>query len=82
MILIYYEFASAYEFDGTGMSFYDKNIDDGLSPKSIVWVVSCKIKDDKLYMTVDKDNISNYEGKTIVLHQQPLEETEDEETKK
>ena len=75
-----YEGRGAWKNDASGIDFYDPQIDNGMTEESIVWSVCCKIKNDELYMTVEKDNISDYEGKTIVLHQQPLEETTDEET--
>lgn len=75
-----YEYTSAREIDGSGMDIYDPNIEKDASRNYIAWTVSCKVKDDELYMTVEEDKISDYEGKTIVLHQQPLEETTDEYT--
>lgn len=68
-----YDTNCAWENDGSGIDFYDPEIEHGINDKSIIWSVSCKIKEDKLYITVNTDNVSNYEGKTIILHQEPLE---------
>lgn len=64
--------------DGTGISFYDNS--KGLNDEnSLLWETECKLKDDKLYLTVIIDNISDYQGKTIELVQIPYDEKTIEE---
>ena len=43
----------------------------------ILWEADTVVKDGKLYLTVTKDNISDYEGKTIELKLRPYKEGED-----
>ena len=58
--------------DGTGISFYDNS--KGLNDEnSLLWETECKLKDDKLYLTIIIDNISDYQGKTIELVQIPYD---------
>ena len=35
----------------------------------VIWIVDVEVKSNLLYMYVNKDNVSDYEGKTIVLEQ-------------
>ena len=62
---------------GLEISFYDPEIDNGITMESIIWETECEIKKGKLYITIIKDNVSDMEGKTIVLEQQPLENESD-----
>lgn len=71
-----YECGVAHENDGTGMSIYDKSVVGGYTDKALVWEASCELKDDLLYLSIEVDNISDYEGKTIVLHQESEEDIE------
>lgn len=64
------------DFDGTAITFY-KHSDGANSEEDLIWDTKSEIKDGKLYLTIIKDNVSDYEGKTIVLEQIELEETED-----
>ncbi len=38
----------------------------------LIWEGEAKVKGEKLYITVTKDHVSTYEGKTIVLKQRPV----------
>ena len=71
---IRYDVATREEPDGTGMIFLDyskyKN-----GEEVILWQVGCNLKNDKLYLTIIVDNISDYQGKTIELIQIPDNET-------
>ena len=57
-------------------SFYDKSKTDkkdsnaGLSDDMLIWDVLTKLKKDKLYITVEKDYISDCTGKRYVLQKQ------------
>lgn len=68
-------FDCAWENDGTCIYLYmdEYSFEEEIAVKTI-------IKNDVLYLSFIEDSISDYEGKTIALHQQPLEETEDIET--
>ena len=44
------------------------------SKEDIIWECSCELKGDKLYLTIDKDNVSDKQGETIVLEQQEEEQ--------
>ncbi len=63
-------------YDGTRILFQKKS-NEGHNEEDIIWYTKSEIKDGKLYLTIIKDNVSDYEGKTIVLEQIELEETED-----
>ena len=45
--------------------------DDDRYGDKLIWQADTEEKNGKLYLTVTKDNISNYEGKTIVLEFEP-----------
>lgn len=61
------------KLDGTGINFYIKGIDN---EDIYLWETESNVKDDKLYLKIVVDNISDYEGKTIELIQIPDNETE------
>lgn len=65
--------------NGTEIRFYDPDIDNGETDESIIWDTECEVKKGKLYITIVIDNVSDLEGKTIILKQQPLEGDSDEE---
>ena len=54
---------------GLGNSGYNIHSDQAL-----IWRADTEEKNGKLYLTVTKDNVSDYEGKTIVLEFEPNEE--------
>ena len=71
-----YNCSTESEPDGTGINFYiiDENNND-----IYLWKAESKIKNDKLYLTVVEDNISDYQGKTIELIQISYDEKTIEE---
>ncbi len=73
-----YEYVVSHANDGSGMEICDPNIGEGRTQDSIVWDASCEIKDDLLYLTIETDNVFDYEGKTIVLHQESESEAEND----
>ena len=72
------EVETGWKNDGTGIEFCDPDIDNGTTEESIIWETECKIKKGKLYVTIIKDNVSDMEGQTIILEQQPLEDNDEE----
>ena len=64
------EFKLSFENTGKGVDFYREEI----SGEDIIWECSCELKDDKLYLTIDKDNVTDKQGETIILEQQEEEE--------
>ena len=62
---IHYSYVSFYRAPPSG---------EALSGEDLIWDGKAEVKDGKLYLTVAKDNVSTYEGKTIVLNQRPVEE--------
>lgn len=64
------------KLDGTGVNFYIKGIDN---EDIYLWKTESNIKNDKLYLTIVEDNISDYQGKTIELVQIPYDEKTIEE---
>jgi len=72
-------------FDSAGghiLIFCEENADaeildtireDDVYGEALIWKANTKEKNGKLYLTVTKDNISDYVGKTIVLEFQPYE---------
>ena len=66
------------KLDGTGINFYIKGIDN---EDIYLWETESNVKDDKLYLTILVDNISDYQGKTIELIQIPCDETTEIESK-
>ena len=73
------EVFTGYTNNGTEIRFYDPDIDNGKTDESIIWDTESEVKKGKLYITIVKDNVSDLEGKTIILEQQPLEENSGEE---
>ncbi|MDE6252720.1 MAG: hypothetical protein K2M78_08785 [Lachnospiraceae bacterium] len=67
------------KYTTSGLEFRDPDIDNASTDESIIWETECKIKKGKLYVTITKDYVSDMEGKTIILEQQPLEGDSDEE---
>ena len=49
----------------------------GITEDMLLWQADTVVKEGKLYLTVTKDNISDYEGKTIELKLRPYKEGED-----
>lgn len=47
---------------------------EGVSEDDTIWEGTAEVKDGRLYLTIEKDYISNYEGKTIVLKQRSIED--------
>ncbi len=74
------EVYTSWSNDGTEIRFYDPDIDNGETEESIIWDTECEVKKGKLYITIVKDNVSDMEGKTIILEQQPLEVDNEEES--
>lgn len=68
------EVKTAWENNGTGITFSDKAIDEGRTEASIVWETKVEIKSDKLYLTITEDYVSDMEGEVIILEQQAYEE--------
>ena len=71
--IVYSEFG--YAHNGTRIIFYEVQesetgsySDDDIT----IWDTSVKIKNGKMYLTVDVDNYGDNEGKTFVLEQQDL----------
>ncbi len=60
-----YSYFTFYNFPSPG---------EALSGEDLIWDGKAEVKDGKLYLTVTKDNVSTYEGKTIVLNQRPVED--------
>ncbi len=65
------ETETGFENDGTRIYFYEKN-SKGYE-EDLVWLAECKIKKDKLYLTIITDNYFECDGETFVLEQQPYE---------
>lgn len=70
---ISYDVASRGSMDGESMIFLDYS-KYRYGEESVLWEMECKVKNDKLYLTIVEDNISNYQGKTIELTQIPYDE--------
>ena len=56
--------------------FYDESKRENgvVREEFTIWEADSEIKDGQLYLTILKDYVSDYEGKTIVLNQRPVEE--------
>ena len=63
---------SSWANNGTGICFYTPTDKDWSSDDEIIWETSVKIKNGKMYLTVDVDNYGDNEGQTFVLEQQDL----------
>ena len=70
---------TAWENTGLGIKFCTSDIKYKTLDENLIWDTECEVKKGKLYITIIKDNVSDMEGKTIVLEQQPLENESDEE---
>ena len=70
---IKYDVALIGNMDGESITFldYSKYRYDEMV---VLWEVESKVKNDKLYLTIVEDNISDYQGKTIELTQIPYDE--------
>ena len=68
-----YNCSTEAEPGGVGINFYVEGTND---EDIYLWKTECKVKNEKLYLTIVEDNISDYEGKTIELIQIPDNETE------
>ena len=70
---IKYDVTSLKDMDGESITFldYSKYI---YGEVVVLWEAKCKVKNDKLYLTIVEDNISDYQGKTIELTQIPYDE--------
>lgn len=60
-----YNFCTAQANNATDITFYIEK--DG--QHKVLWEADTVLKDGKLYLTITQDNISNYQGKTIILLQ-------------
>ena len=69
---ISYDVASRGSMDGESMIFLDYS-KYRYGEESVLWEMECKVKNDKLYLTIVEDNISDYQGKTIELTQIPYD---------
>ena len=70
---IKYDVASLEDMDGESITFLDYS-KYRYGEVVVLWEVKCKVKNDKLYLTIVEDNISDYQGKTIELTQIPYDE--------
>ena len=70
---IKYDVALIGNMDGESITFldYSKYRYDEMV---VLWEVESKVKNDKLYLTIVEDNISDYQDKTIELTQIPYDE--------
>ena len=59
--------------DGTDIMIYDGDQEEA-TPETLIWKADTKVKKGQLIFVVTIDNVSNYDGKTIVLNQRPIEE--------
>jgi hypothetical protein len=64
-----YEFYTAQSNNATHIDFYEKETNSNNNFEKLLWQADTKMKDGKLYLTITLDNISNLEGKTIILSQ-------------
>lgn len=55
--------------------FYDreKYSESTATNDDLIWEGKAEVKDGKLYLTVEKDYVSDYAGKTIVLNQREIQ---------
>lgn len=67
------EVNTAWKNDGTGIYFYEKNAKKD-ETEDVLWETKTEIKSGRMYLTIVKDNVSDYEGKTFVLEQHSLRE--------
>ncbi len=58
-----------------GFTFYNyTTLGEMTSNDDLIWEGKAEVKDRKLYLTVEKDYVSDYAGKTIVLNQREIQE--------
>ena len=68
---IHYEFYTGVSNNASYIYFYIPENNDHQS-EIYLWRANTTLKKDKLYLEITEDNISNYQGKTIVLTKKPL----------
>ena len=59
--------------DGTDIMIYDTDQEEA-TPETLIWKADTKVKKGQLIFVVTIDTVSNYDGKTIVLNQRPIED--------
>ena len=66
----------AWQAHGSKIYFYDESkIESGIERDDfLIWEADTKIKDGQLIFTILKDNVSDYEGETLILNQQSMED--------
>ncbi len=77
-----YELQTGHANNGVYIKLYDMNSflpDGSVDSDSYLWKADTKVKNNKLYLTVTEDRISDYEGKTIVLDFYTYEEWEEKQ---
>lgn len=55
--------------DGRNLYFYKGESNEDLD-ETVLWEAEIRVNNDKLYLTVMKDNVSDYEGEEFVLERQ------------
>lgn len=81
---VIYQLGLAFENNGTKIYIENRELYNQMPTDSngnpiifqedvLLWQADTKTRNGKLYLTVTKDNISNYEGKTIILEFTPNE---------
>ena len=73
---IEYNLGIGHDIRDFGIYFYNKDLYDESTATNddLIWKGKAKLKDGQLIITIEKDYVSNYEGKTIVLNQRPIED--------
>ena len=69
---IAYDFITAQANDATDITFLNDSSSIQDESDRVIWVANTVLKDEKLYLTITLDNISDYCGKTVVLLQQAV----------
>ena len=60
---------------GSAIYFFDEDkIESGLRDDFLIWEADTEIKEGRLFLTIVKDNVSDFEGKTLILNQRPIED--------
>ena len=73
----YYMLDIAWQPHGSRINFYDEdkyNENGGIKSDYLIWEAATKIKDGQLLLKIIVDNVSDYEGKIIILDQKPIED--------
>lgn len=70
---IAYGFITAQANDATDITFLSDSSSIQDESDRVIWVADTVLKDEKLYLTITLDNISDYCGKTVVLLQQAVD---------